>query len=454
MAAGSAIRAGRAFVELFLDDSELSRGLKKAQKRMQGFGQTLSKIGVGAVGLGASVAGAFVPSIKAAADFENTLTKFDTVFADNAKTVREWGKNFGKEIGRSENQILSFLANTQDLLVPLGFERGDAENMSKQITKLSVDLAAFNGFADADSLRDLNSALTGSGEVMKKYGVQLNAAAVQQELLNQGFDPSAATEQQKVMARLNIILACTTDAQGAAARMSNTFTERMKRLKAQMSDVAVTIGQTLLPIITPLVEQAGEFVQQTLVPWIDRNKELIPTILKLGTGLAATGAGLIAFGKIVTGASATIGAFNAVMKAAQAGSIAFKGGLVGLALGGILAVSTALFKANPHIREFNRQLQIGERLASALNDATSKRQNEFLKDVAVLSTPEEKRAALTDELSRADKNVAGLESREASLQQEVEQRATLFGRASGNKMLAAARANLEELQPRLAGTTQ
>ena len=46
-------------------------------------------------------------------------------------------------------------------------------------------------------LRDLHAALTGSGEVMKKYGVLVNEAAAKQEVLNQGLDPKVATDQQK-----------------------------------------------------------------------------------------------------------------------------------------------------------------------------------------------------------------------------------------------------------------
>ena len=95
--------------------------------------------------------------------------------------------------------------------------------MSKQITALATDLASFNNLADDDVLRDLHAALTGSGEVMKKYGVIVSEAAVKQELLNQGLDPKNATEQQKVMARLAIIMRGTTAAQGDAARSAGSF---------------------------------------------------------------------------------------------------------------------------------------------------------------------------------------------------------------------------------------
>ena len=69
MPAPGAIRAGRAFVELFADDSKLVRGLKRAEKRLRAFGDSIRNFGLklaGAVSAITAPLGAF--TIKAAAD--------------------------------------------------------------------------------------------------------------------------------------------------------------------------------------------------------------------------------------------------------------------------------------------------------------------------------------------------------------------------------------------------
>ena len=55
--AGSAqgIRAGRAFVELFADDTKLVRGLRAAERKLKAFGSSVQAIGKGMFALGASV---------------------------------------------------------------------------------------------------------------------------------------------------------------------------------------------------------------------------------------------------------------------------------------------------------------------------------------------------------------------------------------------------------------
>jgi len=188
-----------------------------------------------------------------ASRLEETMNKFNVVFGDNAKAVKKWGDGFAKQVGRSRTQIAGFLAGTQDLLVPMGFTPGSAETMTKQIARLTVDLASFNNLQDSDVLRDIQAALTGSGEVMKKYGVIVSQAAVNQRLLNNGLDPKTATEAAKAQARMQIIMAGTTAAQGDAIRSSGSFANQMKGLKAAFTDTAASLGAVLLPMATKVV---------------------------------------------------------------------------------------------------------------------------------------------------------------------------------------------------------
>ena len=110
MAAAQGIRAGRAFVELFADDSKLVRGLKAAQRRLRNFGASVRAMGAKMLAVGSLVAGPLAFSVKAASDMEETMNKFNVVFGASAKVVKEWGDSFGAEVGRSKQQIADFLA--------------------------------------------------------------------------------------------------------------------------------------------------------------------------------------------------------------------------------------------------------------------------------------------------------------------------------------------------------
>jgi len=300
-----AIKAGRAFVEVFADNTKLKQVLRQTEGRLKNLGGSIARVGVGMAAAGASIVAPLAGAVMAASRMEETMNKFNVVFGENAATVKAWGDEFAGQVGRSKEQIASFMAGTQDLLVPIGFEPGAATQMSKDLTQLAIDLASFNNMEDADVLRDLHAALTG-------YGVIVSEAAVKQQLLNQGLDPAKATEQQKAMARMNIILAGTTAAQGDAMRSSGSFANQMKALKASISDAAVAIGTALLPVVTPLITGIANAIQ-VAAGWIQQNLGLIKVIAAVGAGVLIFGTILTTVGGVITAIGTIVGAISTVM---------------------------------------------------------------------------------------------------------------------------------------------
>jgi hypothetical protein len=252
-----ATNAGTAFLTLQL------RGKKKVNKDLQSMNDRLKRFGGAIKGIAAALATAFVvrksadflgSAIKQASDMQETMNKFNVVFGQSSAEMKKFSDEMAAGFGRSKQQIADFLSSSQDLLVPMGLSADAATGMSKGMAALAMDLGSFNNMADASVMTDLHAALTGSGEVMKKYGVIVSESAVKQELLNNNIEPTKATDAQKAMARYNLILAGTTAAQGDTARSSDSFANQTKAITAQISDLMVTIGEKLLPIIETWLE--------------------------------------------------------------------------------------------------------------------------------------------------------------------------------------------------------
>lgn len=314
MAGTRDVEAGRAFVRVYLNDSTLVKGLRNAGNHMRSFGASISGMGVKMTAMGGAMALPFVASIKAASDMEETMNKFNVVFGSSATAVKAWSDDFAGSVGRSKQQAADFMASMQDLFVPLGFSADSAQALSKQVTALAVDLASFNNMADADTIRDLQAALTGSGEVMKKYGVIVSEAAVKLQLLKEGIDPKRATEQQKVQARLNIIMAGTTAAQGDAIRSAGAWANQMKKLWGVINDTAVVIGSALLPVVTPILTKAGELVT-VFGAWAEKNQGLAVTIATVVAGVIAAGVALTMLGGTIAVMGFAVGGLASVMGA-------------------------------------------------------------------------------------------------------------------------------------------
>jgi hypothetical protein len=102
-------------------------------------------------------------------------------------------------------------ATLQNVFTAMGFSIQQAAGLSVTIAKLGTDIASFHDIADSDAVDRLSSALVGNHEALRSLGIVVTETAVKQELLAMGFRGGfdSANDQQKMLARLNIILRST-----------------------------------------------------------------------------------------------------------------------------------------------------------------------------------------------------------------------------------------------------
>lgn len=199
-----------------------------------------------AAGTGIAAFGVF--AVKAAGDAEETRSKFNAVFKELADAARQWASDFGNSVNRASIDIEKMLAAVQDLFVPLGFARKQAAAFAKEIVKLAVDIASFNNKADADVLRDIQSALVGNSETVRKYGIVLTEANIAQEAYAEGFSKTRKniSNAAKVQARMSLIIKGSTDAQGDAVRTAGSFANVMKGLQSRFKGFRIEVGSQII----------------------------------------------------------------------------------------------------------------------------------------------------------------------------------------------------------------
>ena len=90
MATQRGIRAGRAFVELFADNSKLVAGLRAAQAKIKAFGKDLRDIGRRMATVGAAIAAPFVASAKVFASFEQQMANVSTMLEQPEKHMKRF----------------------------------------------------------------------------------------------------------------------------------------------------------------------------------------------------------------------------------------------------------------------------------------------------------------------------------------------------------------------------
>lgn len=239
-------------VNIIASTKRFTDGLNKSTKSLQSFSKRAKNFVIAnKLAITAAIASIGVLTfkvIKAASDLEETQAKFNTVFRGVSEEAEKSAQILQESFLLSETAAKANLAAIQDTLVPMGLMRDEAQNISFEVVKLAADLGSFNNLPTEQVMRDIQSALVGNFETMKKYGVVLRATDVTNRILNKGLANSASeiTNAQRVTEAYNLILEGTEDAQGDVARTSDSFANRMKELSSATTDLSANLGKFLL----------------------------------------------------------------------------------------------------------------------------------------------------------------------------------------------------------------
>jgi len=333
------IRAGKAFVELFADDSKLLRGLRAAQAKVEKFGNAVRGIGTKMMVAAGLMSVPFIYSAKAAGDAIETLNKFEQVFGVQAAAAREFADELAKAVGRSRYEIYDTLASFHAFFLGFGFGADKAREMAQEIQKLALDFASLYNIQDKEAIEKIQSGLAGMPRTLREYGINILDSTVQQEAFNMGIAKGTGelTGQQKVLARYSLIAKTLTKqgVVGDAVRTAGEFVNMMKRLRAYVHDTAVAIGLAILPAVTDLVRRIVDVVA-SVRDWAEANPKLIQTLAKLTVAIGVGGALLVGVGTLITLLGGLLNPVGAVIAAL-------------LALGGVLggvAITNRLFASS------------------------------------------------------------------------------------------------------------
>lgn len=102
------------------------------------------------------------------------------------------------------------------------------------------------------------------------------------------------------------------EAERMAAENSNTLKVRMAIAKANMDNLAITIGTKLIPSLTRLFEKIAPIIERATA-WAERNPELTKTLIKMTVAIGGVMLALWTLSTIAGGITAAIQAFNFVM---------------------------------------------------------------------------------------------------------------------------------------------
>tara|TARA_R100000789_G_scaffold5657_1_gene9711 strand:- start:8625 stop:10328 length:1704 start_codon:yes stop_codon:yes gene_type:complete len=240
------------------------RAMKKAQKSIAKFSTKMRNVGKKlTTNVTLPILGLGLAAVKMAADFEETDSKFKTVFSSIQKQAEKTADVFKKSFGLSEKAAKQLLADTGDLLVGFGFTEQAALDLSQKVNELAVDLASFTNFsggAKGASLA-LTKALLGERESIKSLGIAITEADLKSFAAEQGLVWKELDRITKANLTFQLAMKQSSKAVGDFSRTSGSLTNQTRILQSALTDLAVEFGTILIPLAQQIVTTLREFTE-------------------------------------------------------------------------------------------------------------------------------------------------------------------------------------------------
>ena len=218
-----------------------------------------------------------IEKIKDAIDISSAVTEADNVvrqaFGKYERLVDDLCKVSIKKFGMSELSVKQFAGRFQSLGTALDIPQGKMAKMAIKLTELTGDLASYYDVSQEDVAKSLQSVFTGTTAPMRRYGVDLTQATLNEWLMKKGIDAKVKSmnQAQKAVVRYEYTLERTKAAQGDFLRTSDSWhntltvvTESFKDLGKTVGDIAINAFKPFLRVLGIVAEKVNSFVEMVL----------------------------------------------------------------------------------------------------------------------------------------------------------------------------------------------
>ena len=255
--------------------------LSKFGERVRG---AIGRIGTVMAGvLGAQVIGRATEGIKqfvggsveAFSNLSESINAVNQIFRQNANEIHRWGQENANALGLSRRAFNDLAVPLGAMLKNAGLGLNEVTDWTKRLTERAADMASVFNTDVADALTAIQAGLRGETDPLERFGVSVNAARVEAEALRMTGKKSAKdlTDQEKAVARLNLIMQQTQDTAGDFRRNSDGLANSQRIAAARAEELQAKIGEKLAPAVAWLTRQKVkllEVIDQKLLPAINR----------------------------------------------------------------------------------------------------------------------------------------------------------------------------------------
>lgn len=187
---------------------------------------------------------------------KQTADGVDVYVEDMTWKIEGFAKTCVERFGMSEFAAKQTAGSFMAMGKSMGLSMEEASNMSVKLTGLTGDFASFYNISQDYARVALSAVYTGETETLKRYGIVLTEANLQQFALSQGITDNVKKmdARSKAILRYQYIMKATADMEGDFVRTQGTWANQTRVLQQVWNQFLVTLGNGLISVLTPLVQ--------------------------------------------------------------------------------------------------------------------------------------------------------------------------------------------------------
>lgn len=194
-------------------------------------------------------------AVDAASDFGESVNAVNVVFGDASDAILKLADDSARAVGLSSTEFNGFAVQFAGFTKQIAGSEGDIAEVTDELTTRIADFASVMNLDVPEAAQVFQSTLAGQTEPIRRFGIDMSAAAIEAFALERGIwdGIGTMTESEKVMARYEKILEDTEGMSGDFANTSDSLANMQRILAAEFENAQVKLGQFLLPAVEDLV---------------------------------------------------------------------------------------------------------------------------------------------------------------------------------------------------------
>lgn len=201
-------------------------------------------------------------AVSYASDLVETQNVIERTFGDSIDVIEDFSKSSLRMYGINELQAKKMTGVYQAMGTSLGETKDRMAEVSTSLTALASDYASFFNMDIQKVADDFTAIFTGQTKAMRKYGIDLTNAQLQDFANQNGWDVQvkSLTQYQKAIIRYNYLVSRSKDIVGDFQRTQMSFANQSRVLWQQLNEAFGQFGQIATSVLRPILTILNELV--------------------------------------------------------------------------------------------------------------------------------------------------------------------------------------------------